>query len=812
MDQLIQDIRYGIRTLYKSPGFALVSVVALSLGIGANTAIFSVVNSVLLRPPSYKDPDRLVMVWEHNRPRSRDQNVISPANFLDWRDQNSVFEEMAAFHEYRYNLTDVDDPEELPAQRVSTNFFGLLGVNAAIGRTFLPEDGQEGRDPVIIISHGLWQRRFGSDPEVIGKSINLNGLKRTVIGVMPPTFQFSMKAGALFGGKEPELWAPLVFTQNDRIRRGRYLSAVARIKPGIDLQQAQTEMNGIAGQLEEQYPDFNTGWGVNLVPIQEEFVGNIKLALWVLLAAVGFVLLIACANVANLLLARAASRQKEIAIRSALGARRGRIIRQLLTESILLSALGGVVGLVMAMWGLEVLLSLSPRDLLPVQAIGLDVKVLGFTLGLSVLTGVIFGLAPAIEASRPNLNETLKEGGRESAFGGRSHRLRNIFVVAEIALSLVLLIGSGLMIRSFLSLQAVDPGFNADRVLTVRLALPGSKYREDHQVIAFYKQALDRIRGIPGVSAASAINFLPFSGSGAATSFEIEGRPQPPAGEEPIVDSRVIAPDYFHTMGIPLVAGRIFSEREATEASHVVVINETMARQCWPDEDPIGKRVTISMMDSPAPSEVIGVVADVKHEGLESTPRAMAYWPQPELTYSFMTLVIRTTTDPVAFAPAVRREILAIDKDQPIAEVRSMEQLLAGSIARSKFSTTLLSIFASVALVLAAVGIYGVMAYSVTQRSHEIGIRMALGAQQSDVVRMVVRQGVILTGMGVGVGLAAALVLTRFISSLLFGVSATDPFSFAAISLLLTGVALAASLIPARRASRVDPMRALRYE
>jgi putative ABC transport system permease protein len=811
MEALWQDLKYGARMLAKSPGFTLVAVIALGLGIGANTAIFSVVNAVLIRSLPFRNPDRLVMVWENNRTRGRDQNVISPANYQDWRDQNSVFDSMAGMFDNRVNLTGVDDPEELPTQFVESNFFDLLGVNAAIGRTFTAEEGQPGKEQVVVLSQGLWKRRFGGDPGIVGKTIKLSGRDFTVVGIAPSGLQLVIRQGSLTG-KQAELWAPLAFSQSSRTRRGRFMMSIARLKPGVTLAQAQAEMDGIAGHLEEQYADFNTGWGVNLVPLQNQLVGAIRPALLVLLGAVAFVLLIACANVANLLLARAATRQREIAIRTALGAQRGRIVRQLLTEATVLAALGGVLGLLLAIWGVDLLLALAPRDLTGLKDIGIDYRVLGFTMAVSVLTGVLFGLAPALEASRPNLNESLKEGGRGTAGGGRSHRWRNAFVVVEVALALVLLIGAGLMIRSFARLQSIDPGFDAKNLLTVRLLLPTSKYGQDSQRIAFFKQLGERLDSIPGVRSAGAISVLPFGTGGAATSIEIEGRPAPPPGQQLVGDVRVVDNGYFGTMRIPLLQGRTFTEREQTQESHVVIINEAMARDFFPGEDPIGKRVTISMKDENLPSEIIGVVRDVRHAALETPARAMTYWPYPELAYSGLTLVVRTESEPLAAVNAIRREVLALDKDQPIADISTMEQLLSDSVSRARFSAMLLGVFAGVALLLAAVGIFGVMSYGVSERTHEIGLRMALGAQASDVLTLVVRQGMVLTLGGIVIGLGAAFALTRVMSSLLYGVSATDPLTFAAISVLLAAVALLACYLPARRATKVDPMIALRYE
>jgi putative ABC transport system permease protein len=809
METLIQDIRYGVRMLAKKPGLTIVTVLTLALGIGANTAIFSVVNAALLRALPYENPDQLVVVWEHNRPRNKARNSVSPANFLSWCDQNTVFDGLAALYTSRINLTGVEDPEEVQFQGVTPNFFSLLGVSPAIGRPFAPGDGEAGAEGVILLSHGLWQRRFGADPNIVGRTILLNGQNQTVVGVMPSSFNLTIKEGTLTSG-QPELWTPMVFTEQHRTPRGRYIAAIGRLKPGVTVEHAQAEMSSIASRLEQHWPDFDTGWGINLVPLKEQQVGSIRMALLVLLGAVGLVLLIACANVANLLLMRAAARRKEIAVRAALGADRWRVIRQLLTESVLLAGMGGGVGLLLALWGVELLLALAPSDLVGLAGVGLDYRVLGFTLGVSLLTGLVFGLAPALEASRMNFNETLKEGGKSATTDKRTHRLRHALVVTEIALAIVLLIGSGLLIRSFLGLQAVDPGFNPENLLTVKVSLPASKYPEDHQKILFFRQLLDRVGAVPGVRSASAINFLPYTGPGAATKFTVEGRPAPPPGEDFVTEVSVVDPGYFQTMNIPLVAGRTFTSREATEISRVAVINEAMARQYFPGEDPIGKRVTVNMGAEPAPTEIVGIVRDVRNQGLDLDPKPMVYWPHPELTYPFMTLVIRTGSDPLALASAVKREVQALDPDQPVADVRVMEQWLADSTSRARFTTLLLAIFAGVALLLAMVGIYGVLSYAVAQRTHEIGIRMALGAQRGDVLRMVVGQALLLTGIGVAVGLTAALIVTRLLSSLLFGVSATDVGTYAVIALFFFAVSLVASMLPARRAVNVDPMVALR--
>jgi putative ABC transport system permease protein len=594
---------------------------------------------------------------------------------------------------------------------------------------------------------------------------------------------------------------------------GRYLRAVARLKPGVGLSQARAEMELIAGRLEQSYRDFNAGWGANVFLLQEEVVGDIRPALLVLLGAVGFVLLIACANVANLLLARAATRQKELALRTALGASRGRLIRQLLNESLLLGVIGGTAGLFLAYWAIELLIKFNPGNIPRLEEVALDGRVLAFTLAVSVLTGLIFGAVPAFQASKPDLNESLKEGGRSSAGGAGHRRVRSIFVVSEVALALVLLVGAGLMIRSFIKLSQVDPGFNPDNLLTARVLLPGSKYGDNPKRAAFFQQAVERIETIPGVQAAGAISWLPLVGLGSATSFWVDGRPEPPPGEKPVTDVRVITPGFFAAMGIPLIKGRIFDEHDTAQSPRVLIINETLAREFFPDEDPIGKRLIISW-DRPAlPDEIIGVVGDVRLTGVDGQVRPAIYWPHArQSSYSAMAFAVRTTSDPLAVAGSFVSEIRAIDPEQPVADIRTMEEVVSTSISRPRFNMLLLGLFAGVALVLSAVGIYGVMAYSVNQRTHEIGIRMALGARSTDVLRLIVGQGMVLALAGVAVGLAGAFFLTGLMASLLFGVTATDPWTFAGISLLLAGVAFLACYIPARRATKVDPMVALRYE
>ena len=812
METLWQDLRYGARQLARSPGFTAVAVLTLALGIGANTAIFSVVHSLLLEPLPYRQPDRLVVVWEHNRPRARETNTISPANFLDWREQNTVFEQMAAFVDIRANLTGVADPEELPAQLVTVELFPLLGVEAAHGRVFAAEEGVRGQDRVVLLSDGLWRRRFNADAGVIGKTLTLNHESYTVVGVLPPGFNLFLRQGSLTTSPA-ELWVPYSFTEQHRIRRGRFMMSLARLKSGVSLAQAQAEMHAIATRLEQQHADFNTGWGVNVVSLRQQLVGDLRVSLLVLMAAVGFVLLIACANVANLLLSRAVARQHEVAIRTALGAGRRRILQQLLTESALLGTVAGTVGLLLAFWGVDLLKTISPRQLETLmQRVAIDGWVLGFTVVASLATVALFGAVPAFATLRANVGDSLKEGVRGGGRQARSGRARSLLVVSELALALVLLISAGLLIKSFGRLQSVPTGFNPDNLLTLRIQLSSERYDDRAQRTAFFRDLIGRIKTLPGVQSAGAIAFLPLAGPGSATGFSVVGRPAPLPGEEPVCDVRVVHPGYFSTMGIPLLRGRNFSEQEASEPANVVIINEALAREMFPNEDPIGKKLVIVMSDQPPQDEIIGVVGDVKHEGPDSEARPMTYWPHPRFPFPFMSVVVRAQGDPLSLVGAVRHEVQAIDPAQPLADVRTMEQLLANSVARPRFNTLLLGIFAAVALVLAAVGIYGVMAYSVAQRTHEMGIRLALGAQPRDVVKLIVGSGLALALAGVVLGLAGALAFTRLLASLLFATEPTDPTTFAGMVAVLLAVALLACWIPARRAMRVDPMVALRYE
>ena len=794
--------------LLRQPGFTAIAVIALALGIGANTAIFSVVNAVLLKPLPFADADKLVIVYETSLKRGSLRSAASYPNFADWRAQNQVFERMASYHTGDSVLTGEGEPVRLQAATVNADLFPILGVAPILGRSFLPDEdkpGDAGR--VVMLSHRLWKTRFNGDPNVIDRSILLYGKHYTVVGVMPEGFQFPIVA-------EPvDLWTTVSVDYEMFEQRGaHYMNVIARLQLGVTIGQAKAEMDGIAANLERQYPDENTRRGINLVPALESLVGDVRPALLILLGAVGCVLLIGCANVANLLLARATTRHKEMAIRSALGASRGRVVRQLLTESVLLAMAGGALGLLVAMWGTDVLVSLSREDLPRASQIGLDGRVLGFTFLVSILTGVIFGLVPAIHSSKTDLNESLKEGGRGSTEGARRNRLRAVLVVGEVAIAIVLLAGAGLLIQSLRRLQQVNPGFNPQNTMTFSLGLPEVKYKAAQQV-EFYRQLAERLESLPGVRSASAVMPLPLGGDRMRVTFETEGRPLP-KGELPATEIRTIGVDYFRTIGIPIIAGRDFTDRDEAKSTPVVIVNEAFARQYFPGEDILGKHINPSISageGEPQMREIVGVVGNVKHRGLSAEAEPEAYEPHAQLTFD-MSVVVRTEGDPHGIVAAIQGEVRAMDRDLPAYNFRTLDEYLAASVAQPRFNTTLLAVFAGMALLLTAVGLYGVMSYSVNQRTHEIGIRMALGAGRGDVLKLVVGQGMTLTATGVVVGLTGAFFLTKLLESLLFGVSATDPVTFAAIALLLAGVALVACFVPARRATRVDPMIALRYE
>ena len=809
MQTLLQDLRYAIRMMAGNRAFTAVAVLALALGIGANTVIFSVVNAVLLRSLPFPEPDRIVMVFESDL-KKQSREAIAGANFMDWRDQNQVFENIAAYREESFSLTGGDRPERASGVVTTASLFPVLGVKPIVGRVFQADDENRGIGRVAVISQSLWERRFASDANIVGQKLTANSEPLTIIGVMPAGFRFP---------EESDLWIPPRQVVPEHVLRptvnmaasrdSHYLEAIASLKPGVTLDQARADMNAVAHHIEEQNPS-EMDRSVTLVTLREYQVGNIRPTLLILFGAVGFVLLIACANVANLLLARAATRHKEIAIRTALGASRLRLVRQLLTESVALSVAGGSLGLLLAVWGLTPLISLMPANISGAKAINIDGVVFFFTLGVSLVTGLVFGLVPALQATKSDLNESLKEGGRGGTAGAHRSRVRSSLVVAEIALSLVLLIGAGLMIKSFIRLEQVNPGFETRNVLTMRLSLPAAQYPDGRRRGAFFQQVVERIGALPGARLGAAISRLPLTPGNSSRSFEIEGSSNDSSGDERNADYRVISSNYFEALGIPLLKGRAFTEQDNSDSPPTAIINETAAKRYWPNEEPIGKRLRIQSGDPWM--EVVGVVGNVKHLGLDTQSKAELYVPYLKDPWPFMTIVVRSASNPKSLADAMRNEVWAIDKDLPVPEIKTMDELLSGSIARRRFNMLLLGIFAAVALVLAAVGIYGVMSYSVTQRTHEIGVRMALGATQSNVMKLVVGQGITLALIGVGIGLAGALALTRVLASLLFEVSTTDPATFAIISVLLTGVALAACFVPARRASRVDPMVALRYE
>lgn len=813
MNSFLTDLRFGVRMLLKSPTVTIVAIVALTLGIGANTAIFSVVHAVLLRSFPYGNPDQLVLVWEKKQGGRTDQNVINLANFSDWKAQNPVFSDMAVFFDRSLNLSGNGEPEEVPVQYATSNIFSVLGTEPILGRNFVEDDGRGSltAPSAVVISYGLWQRRFGGDQQIVGRQVVLNNQPATVIGVMPATFGWHIQRGN-DASKPADIWIPFQITNDLRVRRGRFASCVARMKPGVTIDQARADMQTVSARLSQQYPEFLSTWTTNVVPLRTQFTGEIRRPLLIVLGAVAFVLLIACANVANLLLARASARRKEIAVRAGLGASRSRIARQLLTESVLLSMIGGVLGVFVAWWGTRALVALSPPALIDLQRVSVNWPVLGFTLGLSLLTGIIFGLAPALEATRFDLQDALKEGGKNTGSNARTSYLRNTFVVTQVALALVLLVGAGLLVKSLSRLQSVDPGFNSDNLLTVRVSLPGSKYDTDQKRIDFFQRAMTQIKSLPGVVSVGEINVAPFAGLYSGTSVQVVGWPELPPSQALKTGVSVTDANYFQTMQIPVTRGRVYTQQETVEMRHVVVINEAFVKKNLNGEDPIGKRLVISMKDQDDPSEIIGVVADNKHLGLDQSVEPMAYWPHAELVYPGMTMLVRTSTDPSSLAPSIRGVIHSLDPQQPIGEISTMEALLSDSVARARFSASLLTVFSIVALVMAAVGIYGVMSYTVLQRTHEIGIRMALGAQRSDVLKLVLKTGFLLGVIGVAVGLAASFALTRLIKTLLFEVTATDKTTFAVVALVLFVIALVACYVPARRATKVDPLKALRYE
>ncbi len=815
MDTLLQDLRYSLRRLTKSPAFAAVVVLTLALGIGANTAIFSAVNAILLRPLPYQQPEELVTI-EHLYP-SLDglEAPVSVPGFLDYQRRGRSFESMSVRAGWAPNLTGVGEPVRLQGAQVTGRFFTTLQVPALIGRTIQPGEDVAGREYVAVLSHGVWQRLFGGDRGVVGRTVSLNGESYQVIGVMPSHFRD-------FFNRNAEIWSPLVFQPDqltDENRTNEFLNLTARLKDGVTLEAALAEMRSIASQLKQQYPDnYAPDWSLSVTALSARATGDIRPALLILLGAVGFVLLIACANVANLLLSRAAARGKEIAIRSALGATRERLVRQLLTESAILSLAGGVVGLLLAYWGVRTLVAIDAGNLPRTDEIRVDSAVALFTLVVSLVAGFLFGLAPALHAATPNLQSTLKEGGRGATGDRGSHAIRRMLVVAEVALALTLLTGAGLLIKSFARLQGVDPGFVPERLLTFNLALPEARYPSDTQQVAFFDRVLPALRAVPGVQAAGATQVMPFGGSWSTASFEIEGYQAPEDQPGPWGDIRIVSPGFFETLRIPVIRGRVLSEQDLEGTPLVAVIDDEFVRRYYPKENPLGKRFTFGPPDGAVDTtqrewiEVVGVVGHTKHEGLDADARIQLYLSYRQVAQDYMAVAIRTSGNPERYVNAARDAVRSVDPEMPIANVRTMEELLEQSVGQRKLSMMLLSLFSGIALVLASIGIYGVMSYSVAQRSRELGVRIALGAGRVDILRLVLRQGMSLALLGIGIGLAAALLLSRLIESQLYGVRAGDPLTFLGVALLLGATALVANLVPAIRAMRVDPAVVLREE
>ena len=800
METTFRDIRYGLRGLLKRPGFTVIALVALALGIGANTAIFSLVNAVILRPLPYPEADRLVWVWGNFSGGSTAS--VSPADYLDFRSQNKTFEQFAATMSITApaTLTGSGEPERLTASLVTGNYFQALGVTPALGRDFSLDNEKPGNDQVTILSYELWQKRFAGNPGIVNQRISLDSKSFEVIGVMPKDVTFPQTA---------ELWVPLNFDASPemKVRAAHFLRPLGRLKAGVTVAQAQADTDAIAKQLEQQFPKSNTTWNLRLEPLRDRLIGSSRTTLFILFGAVGFVLLIACANVANLLLVRATARQKEVALRTALGASRWRIVRQLITESLILALVGGTLGALIAAWGIDLLVTLTRDSIPPTAIVKIDATVLAFTFVTSLLTGLLFGVIPAFRTAKLNLSDALKEGAKGSE-GTFRNRTRSLLVVFESALAVVLLIGAGLLIRSLVALQNTNPGFDANNVLTMRVDLPRGKYDTAEKSSNFFQQLEQRLAGLPGVESVGFITELPLSGQPNDAPFTVEGRPPVAPGQEFGADFRRVSQNYFQTLRIPLLRGRNFTEQEVRDNAKVIVVSESLVSTVFPNEEALGKRLLTVMSDKPF--EIVGIVGDIRHRSLQFQPYAAMYIPSVQS--GRMNVALRTQGDPLTVVPAVRNEVQAIDRDQPIAAVRTMDEWVDRSTATPRYRTTLLGLFAAIAMILAATGIYGVMSYSVAQRTHEIGIRMALGARRLDVLNLVVRQGMVLVLIGLGIGLVGAFALTRVMASLLFGVTAKDPITFAAVAGLLAVVAFVACYIPARRATKVDPLTALRYE
>ena len=815
MTGILQDLRYAVRQLRKSPGFTAIAVITLALGIGANTAIFSVVNGVLLRPLAFREPNRLVHVW-HVPPAKSFPGMatfaVSAANYLDWKSQNQVFENMAIYTYHSFTLTGGEKPEQVDAGAVSSGFFETLGVQPMLGRVFSPQEDQPGRSNVVVLSHRFWQDHFGSNADIVGHNINIDGQSFVVAGVMPPSFRYPDVA---------QVWTPMAWTDKDRAVRGEHhYAVVARLKSSINLQQAQAAMNTISSRLEQLYPDDNRGWGAVVVPLHDDLVSDVRPALLVLLGAVAFVLLIASVNVANLALAKTLSRRKEIAIRTALGASSVRVLRQVLAETVLLALVGGAIGLTYAHFGVRLIMAFLADKLPRSMEVRLDLRVLGFAALISILTGILAGVLPALRLTRADVNQALKQGlGRTDSDSG-GHRTRSVLVVAEVALSLVLLIGAGLMIRSFQQLQGVNPGFESHGVLTMTTAISRAKFPVPAQQIRFFEQVLQRVRTLPGVESAGVIDDIPLNGNGSHQPIAIEGRPVVAMSEQPEVDVRLISSGYMSAMRIPIVRGRDFADTDVAGRPAAILISASMAQHYWPGEDPIGKRLTLTFFPD-AVRQVVGVVGDVKLDGLDQArPSTIVYMPLDQASApvtggwnSFpMTLVVRSASNPTGLISAVANAVHEVDREIPVRDIFTMDDLVTNSMSQPRLNMLLLGAFAGLALLLAAIGIYSVLSYSVKRRVQEIGIRLALGARMRDVLRMVIVEGMKPTLLGVVIGTAGALAIGHVLSSLIYGVKPTDPITFLSVAVLLGAIALLASIIPAYRAAKVDPMMALRFE
>ncbi|MGA9980566.1 MAG: ABC transporter permease [Candidatus Sulfotelmatobacter sp.] len=811
MESLIQDVRYGFRMLRKSPGFTSIVVLTLALGIGANTAVFSVVNSVLVKDLPYKNPENLVLIWSDDRDVGNNRSQLSFTDIDDYRAQNHVFENIAAFGDWSAVFSEPGSPERISGMQVGDGYFSVMGGRPLLGRSFLPEEQIEGKDQVVILGYGLWQRRFAADPGIVGRQIRLSARSYTVVGVMPKEFPM-LPSSLVTGGAQ--FYRPVAEKHDDKDRTSRHLRAVARLKPGVTLQQAQADLDVINRNLARRFPNDYATTGVRVVKLQDDIAGNLRPALLVLLGGVGFLLLIACANIANLLLARATGRQKEIAVRSALGASRARLVRQTLTESVLLALSGGFLGILLAAWSTSLISAVGAKVISQLVGVRIDFRVLSFTVAVSLLTGVLFGMVAALQFLELNVNEVLKQGGRSSRGTGHD-TFRKVLAVAEIALALALLTGAGLMLRTYGKLRGMDPGFNPKNILTMSIGLPSSRYPfATEKPVAFYRELLGRISAVPGVQSAGAVQVLPLGNDFDTVEARVEGQVYAP-GAEPSPERYVVTPDYLRAMQIGLVRGRSLTEADRANAPLVVMVSETAAERWWPHQDAIGKRLRVSG-NSDEQGEllrtVVGVVKDVKQNGLDAPRTMQVYIPHAQYMNGSMVLVVRTGSDPLSYATEVRRQVSAMDKELAVSEIASMDQVLSGSMAARRFSTVLLGTFAGLGLLLASVGVYGIFSYSVAQRIPEIGIRMALGAAEKDVLALIVGQGLQLGLMGVAAGAVTALALTGFMSSLLFGVSAADPATFFCAALLLSMVAFLASYIPARRAAKVDPIVALRYE